>query len=290
MSGPSKQRGDRVQIATFVPIGTLTERGLGKAQDSEQAAIEQEIRLLRDRYFYLESRYRGLLAAFQMLRPLLKNPTLRKRLEKDGKEQAAALLSSVLFEACVLDCHTMLHDGDEAHPSLCTLTRPFRKSAREPNHAKVVERLASIYSERKPYWPDASKVGVFSAEEQAAWRAKTERANAGRRGAFFRIVNRLRLDWDQLNKNGELIRPYRHNVVAHLMLELDKATQRYQLGKIPDAEKLYTTIEDLLPIIRRSVVSLGFLFGVGADRIGLYEKMAKKNAAVFWDLEAATSR
>jgi hypothetical protein len=97
-------------------------------------------------------------------------------------------------------------------------------------------------------------------------------------------VNRLRLDWDQLNKNGELIRPYRHNVVAHLMLELDKATQRYQLGKIPDAEKLYTTIEDLLPIIRRSVVSLGFLFGVGADRIGLYEKMAKKNAAVFWAL------
>jgi hypothetical protein len=67
-------------------------------------------------------------------------------------------------------------------------------------------------------------------------------------------VNRLRLDWDQLNKNGELIRPYRHNVVAHLMLELDKATQRYQLGKIPDAEKLYTTIEDLLPIIRRSAV------------------------------------
>ena len=31
------------------------------------------------------------------------------------------------------------------------------------------------------------------------------------------------------------------------------------------------------------MVSLGFLFNVGADRVGIYEKMAKKNAAVFWE-------
>jgi len=33
----------------------------------------------------------------------------------------------------------------------------------------------------------------------------------------------------------------------------------------------------------KPVVSLGFLFSVGADRVGIYEKMAKKNAAFFWE-------
>src|SRR5437588_144788 len=124
----AKSRSDRVKLATAFPTSTFLKRGLNPTQDPEQVAVNREIEHLRARYFYLETRYRGLVAAFQMLRPLLENETLRKRLQKEGKQKATSLIAHALFEACVLDCYTILIDNEETNPSLCTLARPFLKS------------------------------------------------------------------------------------------------------------------------------------------------------------------
>ena len=158
----------------------------------------------------------------------------------------------------------------------------------EPDELVILRQEVSVYSDRKPYWPDASKVGVFSAEVQADWIAKNKKANAGRRSAFWRIVERLRRDWGPLAKAAPLIGRYRSYLVAHLILQYDQKTESYRLSQTPNPNKLYVTIENVLPIITRSVATLAFLFGVGAERIKNFERLAKKDAALFWDVEPAT--
>jgi AbiU2 len=280
----AKRRSNIVRMATAIPPSLLIKSELGRTQDPAQLSVEQEIKRYRERFFFLQDRYHGLIAAFHMLRPLLKNEPLRKRLEKEGKQRAASLMAVVLFEACVLDCHTMLVDGDEDNPSICTLTRPFRSRA---DNGKLLDRLASLYSDRKPYWPDASKVGVFSRKDQARWITKNRRADASRRLTFWRMADRLRADWNLLAKAGESLRPFRNAAVAHLRVELDKAANSYRLPEFAALNKLYTTIEEILPIITRSVANLAAILIGGGDRLNLFERQAKQNAAIFWGLSGA---
>ena len=181
----------------------------------------------------------------------------------------------------------MLADGNDVHPSLCTLTRPFRDWKK---HDKLLERLASKYSDRPIYWPDASIVGVFSPKDQARRIEKNKKANAGRQSAFWRIIEGLRKDWSRLAKAAPVIGNYRNNLVAHLILQYDEKTGGYHLGQTPNPNKLYVTIEGVLPVITRSVATLAFLFGVGSGRIKDFESLAKKDAATFWDLKPATRR
>ena len=285
MSAP--HRPSRVVLATAFPTSTLLKKGLRSAHDPEQIAINKQIEQLRGRYFYLEARYRGLVAAFQMLRPLLKSETLRKRLQKDGKQKSASLIATALFEACVLDCYTILIDNDETNPSLCTLARPFLKSNRTKK-PRLSDELAHIYSDRPPYWPDAAKLGIFSAEDRKAWIAKNKKADEGRRLAFGRILDRLTQDWAGLAQASQRFRDFRTNLIAHSILKYDEATQRYFYPQMPKPNELCVTIEKILPVITRSIASLALILGVGSDRIKDFARMAKEDAAVFWDLKATT--
>jgi hypothetical protein len=52
---------------------------------------EQEISELVDRYFYLEARYQGLIAAFQMLRPLIESKSYEADVRKRAKQRSASL-------------------------------------------------------------------------------------------------------------------------------------------------------------------------------------------------------
>jgi hypothetical protein len=57
------RRSDKIQLAQAVPISMLIKRGLGRTQDPEENPIEQEIKALRERFFYLDGRYKGLIDA-----------------------------------------------------------------------------------------------------------------------------------------------------------------------------------------------------------------------------------
>ncbi len=173
----TKRRSDRVKLATIFPTSVVLKKGLDPTHDPEQLAVNQQIEKLRGRYFYLESRYQGLIATFHMLRPVLKNEALRKRLEKEGKQTASSLIATVLFEACILDCYTILIDSKETNPSLCTLCRPFLEGENRVRSANLLNRLASMYSHQEVSWPDAAIVGRLSPEVIAAWRKKTKRIN-----------------------------------------------------------------------------------------------------------------
>jgi hypothetical protein len=88
-----------------------------------------------------------LVANFQMLKPLLKNESLKKRLVREGKGNVGSRLVTVLFEACILDCQTLVADNDDFNPSLRTLVRPFLSRNRQKNRT-LLERLASFHTER----------------------------------------------------------------------------------------------------------------------------------------------
>jgi hypothetical protein len=270
------RRSDKVKILTLgLSVPNLIKSRLG------QDPVDQEIRRYRDRFFFLQEHQRELVAAFQMLRPLLKNKTLQKRLHEEGKGKGASLMVGVLFQACILDCHTLLVDGDENNPSLCTLTRPFRK---RKDNAKLLDRLASLYSDHQPPWLHPSNTSPFSPEEIAKWKRENQKENAGRRLAFWRIADRLHADWKRLEKAGKFIRPFRNDVSAHLTLELDEATDSYRFRELAPFVDLYNTIENILPITSRSVANLAALLVRGGDRLNLFKRIAKDDAAIFWDL------
>jgi AbiU2 len=276
-----KRRRTHLKIATMIPVSALVKRGLGQMQDPRQVEIERQIKHYRERFFFLEARYHGLLAAFHMLKPLLKNERLRKRLDSEAKQRSASVVATVLFEACVIDCHTLINDTEEHAPSFCTMLRPFRERSVNQD---LLDDLARRYSHRNPYWPDASKVSPWTAEEIEAHKRRTERSNLGRRLAFWRTVRRLRNDWSLMVKAGELIRPFRGTVVAHWMLELDSATDSYRLPSLPKWNELYETIERILPIMSRSITNLASVLVGGGDRLDCAGKTAKNDAAIFWDL------
>jgi hypothetical protein len=285
MKQPTNYGGRRqrkyVKIATMIPTSILIKKGLGRTQDPRQMEIEREIKHYRERFFFLEARYHGLLAAFHMLKPLLKNERLRGRLDGEGKRSSASVVATVLFEACVIDCHTLINDGEEEAPSFSTMIRPFRKVTA---NRELLERLARSYSHREPYWPDASIVSSFTPEEIAAYKKRTELSSRGRWLSFWRIIKRLRNDWSRLVKAGQLIRPFRGTVVAHWMVELDRATDSYRMPLLPRWTELYETIDGIIPIMARSMNNLAAALGCGIDRLDLGGKRAKNDAAIFWDL------
>lgn len=266
------------------PTSTFLRKGLRSAPDSEQISVNKQIEQLRARYFYLEARYQGLVSAFQMLRPLLRNKTLQKRLINGGKQRSTSLVSTALFEACVLDCYTILIDSKENNPSLRTLVRPFLTKNRRKD-PRLSDELARIYSDRSPCWPDAAVVGIFSAEDQRALIANKEKANAERRLAFERMLNRLARDWARLERASQHFPVFRTHFIAHSILERDAATERYAYPQMPKPNELCATIEKILPIVTRSIATLAFILGVGAERIGEFAQRAKEDAAIFWDLK-----
>jgi hypothetical protein len=216
-----------------------------------------------------------------MLKPLLKNERLRGRLDSEGEQRSASVLATVLFEALIIDCHTLINDGEEQAPSFSTMIGPFREVAAYP---ELLDDLTRRYSHRNPYWPGASIVSPWSPEEIEAHKSRTERSNLGRCLAFWRTVRRLRNDWRLLVKAGQLIRPFRRMVVAHWMLELDKATDSYRMPSLSNSNELYETIERIPPIMSRSITHLASVLVGGGDRLEYAGKRAKNDAAIFWDL------
>ena len=91
-------------------------------------------------------------------------------------------------------------------------------------------------------------------------------------------------------KAGEFIRPFRSTAVAHLRVDLDKAANTYRLPSLPALNELYTTIEEILPIITRSVADLAAILVGGGDRLNLFERRAKQNAAIFWGIKCTPVR
>ena len=275
-----KRRSDKVPILTMgFSIPRLIEGGLG------EDPVDQEIKRYRDRFFFLQEHQRELVAAFEMLRALVKNKALQKRLKEGGKGKGRSLLVVALFKTCILNCHTLLADGDETNPSLCTLTRPFRK---RKDNAELLKRLMSFYESPRPPWLHPSNAGRFSPEDLDKWTKQHERKNAGRRVAFWRIANQLREDWSRLAKAGDSIRPFRQDVAAHLTIELDETTHSYRFRELPSFDELYITLDDILPVTSRSVANLAALLVGGGDRLNLFRRMAKDDAAVFWDLKTTT--
>jgi len=196
-------------------------------------------------------------------------------------------MAIVLLEACILDCYTLLVDGNEDNPSLCTLSRPFRKRS---DYAKMLDRLASLYSNRDPLWPEASIVGEFSSKDRENSIRKNQKENAARRAAFWRIAGRIRTDWKRLVEAGDFIRPFRNDVVAHLTVKLDETTNRYGFCELPRLDELCRTVEEILPVITRSVANLAALLVGGGDRLNIFERMAKDDAAIFWGLKSVALR
>ncbi|HKB90087.1 MAG TPA: hypothetical protein VKC60_06175, partial [Opitutaceae bacterium] len=81
----TKRRGETIKVATFASPSFLINQGSLQNLDPRQRAIQNEIESFRERFFHLEARCRGLVANFQMLKSLLKNEALKKRLVRDGK-------------------------------------------------------------------------------------------------------------------------------------------------------------------------------------------------------------
>jgi hypothetical protein len=75
----SKRRGETIKVATFASPSFLINQGSLQNLDSRQRAIQNEIKSFRERFFHLEPRCRGLVATFQMLKPLVKPTTSSKR-------------------------------------------------------------------------------------------------------------------------------------------------------------------------------------------------------------------
>jgi hypothetical protein len=163
------------------------------------------------------------------------------------------------------DCYTIFIDSKENNPSLRTRVRPFLTKNRTKD-PRLSDELARIYSDRSPYWPDAAVVGEFSAEDQRALIAKNEKANAERRLAFERILNRLARDWARLERASQHFPVFRTHFIAHSILECDAATERYAYPQMPKPKELCATIEKILPIITRSIATLAFILGVGAEK------------------------
>jgi hypothetical protein len=137
----------RIKVATFASVSILRNQGHLRVKDASEKELQDQIEGFRDRFFHHEARCKGLVANFQMLKPLLKNESLKKRLVREGKGNVGSRLVTVLFEACILDCQTLVADNDDFNPSLRTLVRPFLSRNRQKNRT-LLERLASFHTER----------------------------------------------------------------------------------------------------------------------------------------------
>jgi hypothetical protein len=263
----TKRRGETIKVATFASPSFLINQGSLQNLDPRQRAIQNEIESFRERFFHLEARCRGLVANFQMLKSLLKNEALKKRLVRDGKGNIGWRLTMVLFDACILDCCALLEDKDPANPSLRVLVHPFLRGNREENR-EFLERLANFHLQR----------------------SVNKRQRAARRRRFDQAVERLTLDWGVLTKVDQKLTIVRRKLIAHHELEYEPVSKRFSEIKLPNIAEIYDELEKAVAVISRSLTRLSFLLMDADITLKVFERVIKEDVANFWDLKAATRR
>lgn len=259
----NKQRGETIKLACFASPSFLINQGSLQNLDPRQRAIQDEIESFRERFFHLEARCTGLVANFQMLKPLLKNEGLKKRLVRKGKGKIGWRLMMLLFDACILDCCTILEDKDTTNPSLRVLVHPFLRGNREENR-EFLERLANFHLRR----------------------SVNKRQRAARRRSFEQGVERLTLDWGVLTKANQKLTIVRRKLIAHHELEYDPVTKSFSEIKLPNMGEIYDCLEKAIAVISRSLTRLSFLLMDADITLKVFERVIKEDVANFWDLKA----
>jgi AbiU2 len=263
----TKRRGETIKMATFASPSFLINQGGLQTLDSRQREIQNEIESFRERFFHLEARCRGLVANFQILKCLLKNERLKKRLVREGKANIGLRLTMVLFDACILDCCALLEDKDPVNPSLRVLVHPFLRGNREKNR-EFLERLANFHLRR----------------------AISERQRAAGRRRFNQAVERLTLDWGILTKADQKLTIVRRKLIAHHELEHDPVGKSFSEIKLPNIGEIYDQLEKAIAVISQSVTRLAFLLMDADITLKSFERVIKDDVAKFWDLRPATRR
>jgi hypothetical protein len=202
-----------------------------------------------------------------MLKPLLKNESFKKRLVRESKGNVGWRLVTVLFDACILDCRTLIADHADANPSLRTLVHPFLRGNRQKNR-KLLDRLASLYMGR----PITSN----------------KRQSAARLLKFDRTVDRLAADWGLLTKTSKNLNIVRDKMIAHHELEHDAATNTYSDVQMPTLGELYSALEKAIDIIKHSVANLALVLMDADITLKDFEREIKKDVALFWALTPKT--
>ena len=257
-------KSQRIKVATFPSVSILRNQGHLRVKDASEKELQDQIEGCRDRFFHHEARCKGLVANFQMLKPLLKNESLKKRLVREGKGNVGSRLVTVLFEACILDCQTLVADNDDFNPSLRILVRPFLSRNRQKNRT-LLERLASFHTERPI--------------------TLNKRQRAARLRRFDRTVDRLAVDWGLLTRTSQILTIVRDKMIAHHELEYDEATNTYSDVKMPTIDELYSALEKAIDIIKHSVANLALVLMDADITLKDFEREIKSDVAVFWDLK-----
>jgi hypothetical protein len=263
----AKKGDETIKLATFASPSYLIRQGSLQNLDARQRVIQNEIESFRERFFHLEARCRGLVANFQMLKPLLKNEGFKKRLAREGKGKIAWRLTMLLFDACILDCCALLEDKDPTNPSLRVLVHPFLRGNREENR-EFLERLANFHLQR----------------------SVNKRPRATRRRRFDQGVERLTLDWGVLTKANQKLTIVRRKLIAHHELEYDPVTKSFSEIKLPNIGEVYDDLEKAIAVISRSLTRLSFLLMDTDITLKVFERVIKEIVANFWDLKPATRR
>jgi hypothetical protein len=245
--------------------------------------IDRQIQKLRELFDHLDERYMALIASFQMLKPLMADDQLVERLRSAGKYPGASIVAKALFNTCILDCHTLLKDGSETNPSVLTLVRPFLRGNR-PKNADFLERLTTVYSDWPIYWPET--LGEpWPPELIQAWKDRHNQENEARRREFWETIDALALDWGQLQRASEQLVDVRHQWIAHHEVERDPATQNFRPPDLPTIGALYATLEEMVPVIVRSVAHLALVLrstDIGPEE---FERLMKHQADIFWETQ-----
>ncbi len=95
---------------------------------------------------YLDLEYRGLLAAFELLK-LTTTKELQDKFIRAARTQGFAVVADALLARCIIVMHRLLDAGKETSPSLCYLARPLLAKYQK-EYAKVVGRLEELH----PSW------------------------------------------------------------------------------------------------------------------------------------------
>jgi len=223
----------------------------------------------------------ALVASFQILKPLMGDDQLVERLRSAGKYPGASIVAKALFNTCILDCHTLLRDGSETNPSIRTLVRPFLHRNR-PRNAAFLDRLATLFSQRPIYWPEASGE-PWPPELIQAWKDRHDQENEPRRREFWEKIDALVLDWGQLQSPSKQLVDVRNQWIAHNEVERDPATRNFRPPDLPTIGALYAALEAVVPVIIRSVTHLALVLtntDIGPEE---FERLMKEQSDIFWE-------
>jgi hypothetical protein len=245
--------------------------------------IDQQIRETRELFDHLDDRYMALVASFQMLKPLMADDPLVERLRSAGKYPGASIVAKALFNTCILDCHTLLKDGSETNPSIRTLVRPFLRGNRLKN-GDSLDRLATLFSQWPIYWPEAPGE-PWPPELIQAWKDRHDQENEARRREFWETIDALALDWGQLQRASEQLVDVRNQWIAHNEVERDPVMQNFRPPDLPTIGALYAILEEVVPVIVRSVAHLALILrntDIGPEE---FERLMKQHADIFWETQ-----